>query len=141
MNAIKLSKANSIIRNVFKKGAAMNVAPLAVVVLDAGGHLKAMQGQDGVGFLKSKIAYAKAYGSLGMGQNSRALGASALNRPPHANAMNTITDGAYMPVPGGVIMRGKAGQVIGAVGVSGADSESDEKCAIWAVENCGFIAG
>ena len=113
---------------------------LAVVVLDAGGHIKALQSQDGTGFLKSQIANAKAYGSLGMGKNSRDLGKNASERPHHANAMNAITEGSYMPVPGGVIIRNQTGQVMGSVGVSGANSDSDEKCAVWAVKHCGFIA-
>jgi len=141
MSTIKLSKANSIIRNVFKKGAKLQLAPLAAVVLDAGGHVKSTQSQDGAGFLKSEIAQAKAYGSLGMGKNSRDLGENANNRPQHAAAMNVISNGRYMPVSGGVIIKNKAGQVVGAIGVSGAQSDSDEKCAIWAIEHCGFLIG
>lgn len=140
MSSIKLSKANSIIRSVFKKGSSLGLAPLAVVVLDVGGHTKALQSQDGAGFLKSQIAQAKAYGCLGMGKNSRDLGENADKRPHHAHAMNTISGGRYMPVAGGVIIKNKAGQVLGAVGVSGARSESDEQCALWAIEHCGFVA-
>jgi len=141
MSAIKLSKANSIIRSVFKKGADLNLDPLAVVVLDAGGHVKAVQSQDGAGFLKSHIAQAKAYGALGMGKNSRDLAENASKRPHHASALNAISDGRYMPVPGGVIIKNKAGQIVGALGVSGANSDRDEQCAMWAIEHCGFMAG
>ncbi len=141
MSAIKLSKANSIIRSVFKKGGDLNLAPLSAVVLDAGGHVKAVQSQDGAGFLKFQIAQAKAYGSLGMGKNSRDLGENASKRPQHASALNAISGGRYMPVAGGVIIKNKAGQIIGAIGVSGAHSDSDEQCAMWAIEHCGFMAG
>ncbi len=140
MSTIKLSKANSLIRNVFKKGEKQGLGPLAAVVLDGGGHIKALQSQDGAGFLKSQIAQAKAYGSLGMGRNSRDLGEGANERPHHANAMNAISNGCYMPVPGGVIIKNKAGQVIGAIGVSGARSDDDEQCAVWAITHCGFSA-
>ena len=140
MSTIKLSKANSIIRSEFKKGSNLGLGPLAVVVLDDGGHIKAQQSQDGVGFLKSQIAEAKAYGSLGMGKNSRKLGENAEERPHHAYARNAISGGRYMPVPGGVIIKNRAGQVVGAVGVSGAHSKSDEQCALWAIEHCGFVA-
>lgn len=140
MNGIKLSKANSIIRSVFKKGSDLGLDPLAVVVLDAGGHIKALQSQDGAGFLKPKIAKAKAYGSLGMGKNSSNLAESAKKRPHHATAMSAIAEGNYMPVPGGILISNKTGQIIGAVGVSGALSDSDEKCAVWAIEHCGFLA-
>ncbi len=141
MGTIKLSKANSIIRSIFKKSSKLNLAPLAAAVLDAGGHIKALQSQDGACFLKSQVAQAKAYGSLGMGKNSRDLSENADERPHHATAMNTISNGRYMPVAGGVIIKNKAGQIVGAVGVSGAHCDDDEKCAIWAIEHCGFIAG
>lgn len=141
MSTIKLSKANSIIRSVLKKAADLKLDPVAVVVLDAGGHIKALQSQDGAGFLKSQIAQAKAYACLGMGKKSRDLGHDAVERPHHANAMAAITDGNYMPVAGGVVIENKAGQIMGAVGVSGATSDDDENCAIWAIEHCGFTVG
>jgi uncharacterized protein GlcG (DUF336 family) len=141
MSTIKLSKANSIIRSVFKKSSKLDLVPLAAVVLDAGGHVKAMQSQDGAGFLKTQIAQAKAYGSLGMGKNSRDLNKYADERPHHASAMNTISNGHYMPVAGGVIIRNKTGQVVGAIGVSGAHCDDDEKCAVWAIKHCGFTTG
>ena len=93
---------------------------------------------DGAGFFKTQVAQAKAYGSLGMGKNSRELAENANERPHHGNAMNAITNGRYMPVPGGVIIKNKAGQVIGAIGVSGATSDDDEQCAVWAINHCGF---
>ena len=40
---IKLSKANAIIRGALKKGDELDLKPLTVVVLDAGGHMVAMQ--------------------------------------------------------------------------------------------------
>jgi len=141
MSTIKLSKANSIIRSVFKISSKLNLAPLAAVVLDAGGHVKALQSQDSAGFLKSQIAQAKAYGSLGMGKNSRDLGESAEHRPHHASAMIGISNGHYMPAAGGLIIKNKTGQIVGAIGVSGAHCDDDEKCAIWAIEHCGFTAG
>jgi len=52
--------------------------------------------------------------------------------------MNAISNGRYMPVPGGVLIKNKTGQIIGAIGVSGATSDDDEQCAIWAIHHCGF---
>lgn len=138
MGAVRLNKANSIIRNVFKRAADLNIGPLAAVVLCDGGHLKALQSQDGATFLKSEIARAKAYASLGSGLNSSQLHQQAVDRPHHAAALAAITAGSYMPVGGGVIIKNKNGQTIGAVGVSGATSEQDEQCAIWAIEQSGL---
>jgi uncharacterized protein GlcG (DUF336 family) len=39
-----------------------------------------------------------------------------------------------MPVPGGVLIRDRAGEIIGAVGISGDISENDETCAVYGIE-------
>lgn len=53
--------------------------PMTVAVLDAGGHLVAIQRQDGSGILRPQIAVGKAWGTLGMGVGSREL---AKRAPP-----------------------------------------------------------
>lgn len=138
MCAVRLNKANSIIRSVFKRAAELNIGPLAAVVLTEGGHIKALQSQDGAAFLKSEIARAKAYASLGAGVNSSELHQQAIDRPHHAGALAAITAGSYMPVGGGVLIKNKNGKTIGAIGVSGATSKEDEQCAIWAIEQAGL---
>ena len=47
MAEISLSRARTIIRGTFKKGREMGFAPLSVVVLDAGGNIKAFEREDG----------------------------------------------------------------------------------------------
>jgi uncharacterized protein GlcG (DUF336 family) len=55
----------------------MMLAPLAVAVLDAGGHFVALKREDGSGIERAEIAMGKAWGALGMGFNSRELGERA----------------------------------------------------------------
>ncbi len=45
-----------------------------------------------------------------------------------------------MPVIGGILIRDAAGDVIGAVGISGDASENDEKCGIAGIEAAGLKA-
>ena len=45
-------------------------------------------------------------------------------------SMVSITDGKMAPFPGGVLMKSKSGEVLGAVGVSGASGDEDEFCAL-----------
>ena len=45
-----------------------------------------------------------------------------------------------MPVIGGILIRDAAGDVIGAVGISGDVSENDEKCGIAGIEAAGLKA-
>jgi len=46
-------------------------------------------------------------------------------------AMVNITDGKMAPFPGGILLKSKTtGEIVGAVGVSGAASDEDESCAL-----------
>ncbi len=45
-----------------------------------------------------------------------------------------------VPLPGGVLIRDRHGQLLGAVGVAGATSEDDEACAIAGVKAAGLSA-
>lgn len=140
MSQLKLNKANTIVREAFKKAAELQLKPLAVAVLDAGGHLRAFQSQDGSSLLRPQIAHGKAYGALAMGIGSRAINKLADERPNFANAIITMAGGALVPVPGGVLIRARNGDVIGAVGVTGDTSDNDEACAVAGIEAAGFAA-
>jgi uncharacterized protein GlcG (DUF336 family) len=100
------------------------------VVLDAGGHEVALKREDGSGIIRVEIARAKAYGALGMGLSSRAIGERLGQRPIFATALSVISDGRLATAAGGVLIKDKAGDVIGAVGISGDTSEKDEFAAI-----------
>lgn len=47
MSAITLEQARTIIRAALDEGRRLGLAPLSIVVLDAGGHVKAFERQDG----------------------------------------------------------------------------------------------
>ena len=54
-------------------------------------------------------------------------------------AMVDCTDGGLAPFPGGVLLRAKeGGQILGAVGVSGASADEDELCALMGVAEAGL---
>src|SRR5262245_39157951 len=73
MSKITLAQASTMVDAALKKGRELNLAPLTVAVLDAGGHLVAFRREDKSGILRQEIAYGKAWGSLGMGFGSRTL--------------------------------------------------------------------
>jgi uncharacterized protein GlcG (DUF336 family) len=139
MTQLTLEKANKIINSATQKARTLNMAPLTVVVLDASGHLKALQREDGATVIRQQIATAKAWGAVNMGISSRSLAAVAEHRPDFMNALITIAEGQIMPVPGGVLIRDNT--IIGSVGISGDSSEQDERCAIAGIEAAGFVAG
>ncbi len=141
MKSLTLEKANIIINTATNKARKLNMAPITVVVLDASGHLKAMQREDGASMIRQQIATAKAWGAVSMGISSRSLASVAGERPDFMNALINMADGKIMPVPGGVLIRDTKNNLIGAVGISGDISDQDERCAIAGIEAVGFIAG
>jgi uncharacterized protein GlcG (DUF336 family) len=43
-----------------------------------------------------------------------------------------------VPVPGGVLIRDAASEIIGAVGISGDTSDKDEACAVYGITSAGL---
>src|ERR1700751_1037222 len=132
--SVTLAQASTIVDAALKKGRETNCAPLTVAVLDAGGHLVAFKREDKSGILRFDIAYGKAWGALGMGFGSRALFDRAAKNPGFFTALAAASGGRLVPNPGGVLIRNQAGDVIGAVGISGDTSDRDELCAIAGIE-------
>ncbi len=138
MNGISLEQARIIIAAAFAKAGDAGLQPLSVVVLDAGGHTTAFERQDGASAMRFKIAQGKAYGAIAMGLGSRALYERAQKQAYFLDAMNALADGALVPVPGGVLIRDAEGVLLGAVGVTGDNSDNDEMCALAGIEAAGL---
>lgn len=141
MRTLTLEKANLIIQTALQKARELKMAPVTIVVLDSAGHLKAMQREDGASMIRQEIATAKAWGAVSMGVSSRSLAGVAVQRPDFMNSLISLSQGKVMPVPGGVLIRDKSNQLIGAIGISGDVSDQDERCAIAGIEAAGFVAG
>ena len=140
MARLTLAQASTIVEKALGKGRELNCAPLAVAVLDAGGHLKAFAREDGAGILRPQIATAKAWGALGMGFGSRALAKRAADNPGFFAALFAASEGRVIPAPGGVLVRDAVGEVVGAVGISGDTSDKDEVCALAGIEAARLVA-
>jgi uncharacterized protein GlcG (DUF336 family) len=141
--ALTLGQALAIVEAALRKGREMKLAPLAVAVLDAGGHMKAFLREDGAGILRPQIAEGKAWGALGMGLGSRAFAKRLVeqpNAPSFFNALAAMSDGRVVPVPGGVLIRDQNKEVIGAVGITGDTSDNDEACALAGIAEAGLLA-
>src|SRR5258708_26029293 len=87
MADLSLQQATTIVEASLRKGRETGCAPLAVAVLDAGGHLKAFAREDGAGIIRPQIATGKAWGALGMGAGSRALAPARGPPPPHPGVL------------------------------------------------------
>ena len=137
---LTLDKAQTIVRVALEEGRRRNLKPLAVLLLDARGTLKAAGVEDGASLLRDKIAHGKAYGALAMGLGSRALFTRAQEQPFFMQAANAVAGGALVPVPGGVLVKGGSGETLGAVGISGDTSDNDEACALAGIAAAGLTA-
>jgi len=140
MNSIPLESANLIADKALQKGRELKFAPLTVIVLDAGGHTKVLKREDDSSLLRPEIAMGKAWGVLGMGFGGRELARRAENMPIFFTALNAMSNGRMVPVAGGVLIRNRAGEVIGSVGISGDVSDNDEICAVYGIEAAGLVA-
>ncbi len=138
--SITLAQAQEICTQTLAKGRELGFAPLTVVVLDAGGVAVCMLRENGSSLLRPEIATGKAWGTLGMGFGGRELARRAAAAPQFFSALSDMSRGRMVPVPGGVLIRDPAGNIVGAVGVSGDTSPNDEICATHGVHAAGLTA-
>jgi uncharacterized protein GlcG (DUF336 family) len=141
--SLTLQQAMTIVETALRTGRETNCAPLAVAVLDAGGHLKAFAREDGAGIVRPQIAVGKAWGALGMGLGSRTLARRVAEQPQQQAffaALNAMSEGRVVPAAGGVLIRDGAGAVLGAVGISGDVSDKDEACGLAGIAAARLVA-
>ena len=134
MSALTLKTATQLASQALTAGRMIGAAPLTIAVLDSGGHLITLQREDGASLLRPQIAIGKAWGAIALGKGSRLLALDAQQRPAFIAALNSLGQGSVVPAPGGVLIRGQDGGVLGAIGISGDTSDIDEQVAIRAVE-------
>ncbi len=140
MPQLTLAQAQTIIAAALKHGTEGNMQPLAVVVLDDRGVPKAYAAQDGTSLRRFEIARGKAHGALSFGLGSRTLAKRAAANPHFIAAVTHAVGGSLVPVPGGVLIRDAQGAIIGAVGISGDNSDNDEAAAIAGIAAAGLNA-
>lgn len=137
---LTLADAKNIIEHTLAAQTKHGLKPMAVVVLGSAGTIRASESQDGTSLLRPKVAHGKAFGAISIGVGSRALFERAKAEPFFIQAVNSLCDGALVPVAGGVLVRDKEGNLVGAVGVTGDTSDNDELCAVAGIEAAGFVA-
>ena len=139
---LSLVDAQRIIKEALAAARRINLPALAIALLDSGGHLKAFASEDDAGTQRGQIATGKANAALGMGFGTGQFYSLVKNNvlpEMFAVCINGATNGQFIPLPGGVLIINQ-GQVVGALGVSGASSELDESVAVSAIQSCQFTA-
>ena len=140
MPMLSLQQANAIIEAALRRARAMNIKPLAVVVLDESGNVKAAQREDGASMFRFDVAQGKAWACVAMGASSRALAKRAKDNPNFFITLAATAQGRFLPQTGGVLIKGADGEIVGAAGASGGTGEEDEAVCVHGIEQAGLVA-
>lgn len=138
---IALTAAQTIIARAFACARENGLKPIAAIIVDAGGHPVAYAREDGASLFRHDIGRAKAIGALGMGADSRVLAERAKSNPLFYQSVAATAGGNIVFSPGGVLIRDAAGEILGAVGISGDTGEQDEICALAGIAAAGLSGG
>ena len=140
MKNINLNDAIKIAEVAIQKSKEKNLKPISVVVLDVRGSMRVCLNQDGTSINRHKIAHGKANAALLWGTGTRAIADRAEKQAYFVNSVCNLMNGDFIPVPGGIIIKDKEDNIIGAVGISGDLSDNDEIAGVAGINAAGFIA-
>ncbi|MDA5192562.1 GlcG/HbpS family heme-binding protein [Govanella unica] len=122
---LSLHEAQKLVTRAIEAGTAQQV-PVAVVVVDPGGHIIAAARMEGAGFLSLKTAHKKARTAAGMGFPTEAIAHMAAEDPLIGEALHGDPD--FFILPGGIPIV-KDGRAMGAIGVAGGIYHQDQAVA------------
>ena len=140
MSQLNLETCQIIANAALARATEMGLKPICVVVLDDRASLRLCVNQDGTSIDRHRIAHGKAKAAMSLGMGSRALGDRAEVQAYFIDAVGRMLDGDFIPVPGGVLVKNTAGEILGAVGISGDLSDNDEKAAVAGIKAAGLSA-
>src|SRR5215469_13618040 len=118
MPALSLVQANRIIAAILLRGVELGCRPLSVIVVEPGCKVKAFQKEDGSSMIRFEMAFGKAYAALALGRASRLVRVRQEEKPVFMNYLLAASEHQIFPEGGGMLIRDRDGEVIGAVGVS-----------------------
>ena len=121
--ALTLAEANRMVQAAVEKGDQLGVK-VSIAVCDAGGNLLAFNRMAGASAVSATVAQGKAAASAGFGRASGSLQADS----PVIQAVIAAMGGRMLPAQGAVTVL-KDGELVGAIGGSGATAQQDEDCA------------
>jgi len=145
---LTLEAADEMANVAVREASTRSFNPISVVVVDVSGRTIVAKTMIGASGLTGDFALAKANVCIGMHCSSREFRDKYQNgdgigpKMPQLLGMGTAAAAANRPLaafPGGVMCRDAAGNLVGAIGVSGAASDEDEHCAISGAQAVGLV--
>lgn len=135
---ITLEQSKRIIEAIFSRGRELACRPLSVAVVEPGAKVKAFLKEDGSAMMRFEMAYGKAYAALALGRSSSLVRVRTEERPLFMQYLIRASGDQIFPEGGGMLIRDKEGEVIGAVGVTGDTQERDEELAAHGIRAAGL---
>ena len=123
---VTLHQAEQVIMAAKQKAEEINV-PMNIAVVDRGSNLVAFVRMDNAWLGSIDIAMKKAKTANFFDMDSEEIG--KLSQPGGSLYMIEVSNGGLISFGGGVILKDAAGEIIGAVGVSGGQVKQDVKVA------------
>jgi len=143
MARLKVAECRRFFRAVQKKANEMSV-PVAMAVVNAEGHLLALERMDEAGFITPEIAWGKAFTVAAFRSMSPrfpdglAIQQWFRERNPQMMMNASVFTNGRVVASGGCAPIFKGEVLVGAYGVSGGTSDQDEVMANWAREQVGW---
>jgi uncharacterized protein GlcG (DUF336 family) len=140
---LPVAECREFIRAVTEKALELH-APVAIAVVNAEGHLLALERMDDAGFITPEIAWGKAYTVAAFRSMSPrfpdglAIQQWFRERNPQMMINASVFTGGRIVVSGGCAPVFKGDELVGAYGVSGGTSDQDEQMARYARERVGW---
>lgn len=123
---ITYNEATKALNASIEKAKALNI-PVSIAVVDAGGHLLAFARLDSV-FGVIEFAVKKARTAVMFGVDSDIMGTIVSGADIQGYGMLNSNDG-LLTIAGGVVLKDKNGNIIGAIASSGGSPEQDKEIA------------
>jgi uncharacterized protein GlcG (DUF336 family) len=133
-----LVQANRIIEAILVRGAELQCRPLSVIVVEPGCKVKAFQKEDGSSMIRFEMAFGKAYAALALGRSSQLVRVRNEEKPAFMRYLIAASGDQLFPEGGGMQIHDPAGEVIGAVGVTGDTENRDEELAVHGIHAAGL---
>jgi len=135
---INLAQSNRIIESIFARGRELGCRPLSVIIVEPGAKVKAFQKEDDSAMMRFEMAFGKAYAALALGRSSSLVRMRTEERPLFMQYLIRASDDQIFPEGGGMLIRDKDGELLGAVGVTGDTQERDEELAAYGIRAAGL---
>ncbi|NLR80146.1 GlcG/HbpS family heme-binding protein [Chitinophaga eiseniae] len=124
---ITYNEASGVLSAAIAKAKTLGV-PVSIAVVDTGGHLVAFARIDSV-FGVVEFAIKKARTAVMFGVDSEVMGSIIAGADMHGYGMINSNEG-LLTIAGGVVIKNKDGNIVGAIGSSGGTIAQDKEIAI-----------